>query len=104
MSMIFSPVGDSCLIEETTAQVPLAICPVTMLTAHAASTEMCFRSTMGAPPMWGPRYGPHTPDVRGAPGKPGRPSGTPLHSAGQRDYLALAAQSGWYSMPSAFIS
>src|ERR1051325_6653245 len=67
MSMIFSPVGDSCLTEETTAQRPSAICSVTMLIAQSASTGMCLRSTMLG-------------HLRGG----GRPPPWPVHGAGQR--------------------
>src|SRR2546427_3222382 len=65
--MIFSPVGDSCLMEETTAHLPSAICSVTMLTLHSASTGMCFRSTI----VRSSRVG-------------GRPPTLEVHSAGQR--------------------
>src|SRR5688572_5679844 len=45
-SMIFSPVGDSCLMDDTTAQRPSAICSLTTLMLHSAFTATCLRSIM----------------------------------------------------------
>src|SRR4029450_4904152 len=103
MSMIFSPVGDSCLIELTTAQRPSVLCSVTMVTLHSASTGTCLRSTIRHLPHGAPPW-PANSQRSGRPGEPrGTPLGAELHSAGQWVYLALAAQSAWYSMPRLFI-